>query len=279
MLSLHHLTALDLTAAQLVDVASELGCDAVCLFTHLAAHHAGRFPCIATEREAHEVAQRARDLGIAVCDLEVFGILPEFDLAALRPGLERGAILGATRATVHIRDPNERRAADHFARFCELAGSMSIIPGLEFTGFSVTRTIAAAAAVVRSSGAANAGVAVDALHVFRNGMSLADVAAHVPLITYAQLCDGTLVPAQADYYEEAVANRTVPGEGELPLEEFVRLLPPGVPIAVEVPMHRLRDSGVTALERARLAVNGARRVIGSASAKSRPNEASLLRSL
>jgi sugar phosphate isomerase/epimerase len=271
MLSLHHLTALDLTAAELVAAAAELQCDAVCLFTHLASHQAHRFPCISSEKEANEVANLARDLGVGVCDLEVFSIGEDFDLSSMRPGLERGAILGATRATVHIRDIDDHRASSHFAQFCELANTMAIMPAIEFTGFSVTKTIQSAAHILRTSGATHAGVVADALHLFRNGMALNDLAAHSSLVTYAQLCDGLLNPSEADYYSEAVSNRMVPGDGEFPLRDFVRLLPVDTPIAVEVPLHRLRDEGQSAFMRAKQAVTGARNVLRLARLEPLPN--------
>lgn len=267
LLSLHHLTALDVPATELVSLAASAGCDAVCLFTYLAGSYAGRFPCIDSMQEVKAVRSRLQETGITVCDLEVFGITPDFDAAAMRPGLERGAILGATRATVHIRDTEEQRAAANFAEFCAMAAQFGIIVGLEFTGFSATRTIDAAARMVAISGARNGGIAADILHVFRNGMSVEDVAIHSPMVTYAQICDGKLPANDQSYYEEAVADREIPGRGDFPLVDFIAALPDDIPIAVEVPLHRLRDTGVSAAERVKMAVQGAKRVISAASAE------------
>jgi len=175
----------------------------------------------------------------------------------MRAGLERGAILGAARATAHVHDAEEGRAIDHFAEFCELAAQYGITVGLEFTGFSAITNIHAAARVISGSGARNAGLAVDALHVFRNGMAVADVAAHASMISYAQICDGALAMPEGGYFNEAVEDREIPGSGEFPLAAFVAVLEHAVPISVEVPMHRLREAGVSARERARRAVTGA----------------------
>ena len=65
-----------------------------------------------------------------------------------------------------------------------------------------------------------------------------------------------------------IAAELLPGDGEFPLREFVNALPPGVPIGVEVPMQSLKDRGVGPMERARLAVEAARRVIAQARATS-----------
>jgi sugar phosphate isomerase/epimerase len=260
-LSLHHLTALDVGPAELVEFAAELGCDAVCLFTHVPARAAGKFPCIDTLRQARNVRSRLADTGLSVCNVEIFDLCADTRMAELLPGLERAAILGATRATVHIRDADECRASERLGEFCAAALPFDITVGLEFTGFSAVNTIAAAAQIVRGSGASNVGIAADALHIFRNGMSLQDVSQYAWLISYAQVCDGRLASPAAGYYEEALGNREIPGRGEFPLTDFIALLARGVPISAEVPLHRLRDSGIDARERCRLVVEAARRLI------------------
>lgn len=68
---------------------------------------------------------------------------------------------------------------------------------------------------------------------------------------------------------EAVSERILPGQGELPLREFVRALPREVPIGVEVPMQSLKQRGIGPLERARLAVEASRRIIAEACASDR----------
>jgi hypothetical protein len=73
------------------------------------------------------------------------------------------------------------------------------------------------------------------------------------------------MPADQQLHE-ALSERMLPGDGEFPLREFVRALPQGVPIGLEVPMQSLKDKGVGPLERARLAVEASRRVIAAAHA-------------
>jgi hypothetical protein len=57
---------------------------------------------------------------------------------------------------------------------------------------------------------------------------------------------------------EAVAERGIPGEGSFPLAAFLRCAPPGVTIEVEVPQTAARLAGVSALDRARRAVDATR---------------------
>jgi hypothetical protein len=50
----------------------------------------------------------------------------------------------------------------------------------------------------------------------------------------------------------------VPGSGAFPLPEFLQLVPPGVPVGLEVPQRALREGGVPARERTRRVVEATR---------------------
>jgi hypothetical protein len=70
-----------------------------------------------------------------------------------------------------------------------------------------------------------------------------------------QICDGPLTVAQEEMIGEAVGERGVPGEGAFPLPAFLACAPPGVTIDVEVPQRTAMMAGVSALDRARRAVD------------------------
>lgn len=61
----------------------------------------------------------------------------------------------------------------------------------------------------------------------------------------------------------AVKERLFPGEGAIDLIGLLRALPPGIPLALEIPMERLAQS-MGALERVRRAVAATRRVLADA---------------
>src|SRR5438067_872292 len=114
-LSLHHLVAPDISAAELVRIAAELGCRHVCLFTQ--DPNAGlSFPVVGDGELAdlHEVMESC---GVSAYGLAAFALTPELDVVAYRPALERGTRLGASRANVRILDADESRATDNFAAF------------------------------------------------------------------------------------------------------------------------------------------------------------------
>jgi hypothetical protein len=101
-------------------------------------------------------------------------------------------------------------------------------------------------------------VLVDALHVQRCGVRLADLAdlaaADPGLLTYVQLCDAPLA-APADPVHEARAARLLPGEGQLPLRGLLAALPDGIQVTVEAPPVDLGDGGPEAFAaKARIAL-------------------------
>lgn len=264
MLSLHHLTALDASPVALVDIAARLQCAHVSLFTWVPPHAAERFPLVrAADRPVLQAA--LRDSGVSVCNLEVFPLTADTRVADYTPALALGADLGARRATVHLHVADEAQAQDLLGEFCRLAHAHALHVGLEFTSFSVIRSFADARAVVRASQADNLGIAFDPLHFMRNGGDATELTSDaLRNVNYAQFCDGPL-QAPADRYLEAVTERGVPGSGVFPLRALASALPRDVVIDIEVPQDDARLSGVSALDRARRAVDGTRDVLASIS--------------
>lgn len=264
-LSLHQLCLTDVGPVELVEIAAATGYQHVCMFTELAGGFEGLFPAAREPATVREVVRRCRDTGIGVYNIEAFMLTPDVDVDAFRAGLDLGAQLGGRRATAIINDDDDARAADRFARLCELGAEYGLAIGLEFMPLTRVKTIAHAQRIVRAAGHANGSIALDPLHLVRSGGSPADVARLDPaLIGYVQICDGPLAGDADDYLAEAVHNRRVPGDGEFPLAAFVDALPAGVTLSVEVPLDRLRERGVSARERARLALAGTRRVLAGA---------------
>jgi sugar phosphate isomerase/epimerase len=257
LLSLHHLVATEISAAELVTVAADVGADRVCLFVQ-SMPGASDFPLVKPE-DVSEVGRVMQGTGVTACNLEYFGLAPDVDVGRFRPALEIGARLGATRATALAFDADMARLADHFSQFCALTPEYGIDASIEFMPLTPLASFAQAVTLVRR--AASGTIALDMIHMVRTGGLPSDLAALGPdLIGYVQLCDGPKL-ATADYRKEAVHNRMPPGEGEWPLAEFLKQIPPDVPLSVEVPMDRLRDRGVGALARARIAVDAARKLI------------------
>jgi len=103
---------------------------------------------------------------------------------------------------------------------------------------------------------------IDTMHLVRSGSSSAELAAIEPdRIGYAQLNDTTLQPRLDNYMEEAMFERMVPGEAELPLPAILSALPSDVVIEIEVPRRALALAGVSPIDRLRPCVEAARRLL------------------
>lgn len=184
-------------------------------------------------------------------------------LSWCRGALEAGASLGARFVVALILDAERRRAVDHFASLCEECGKLGMGVALEFFAYSAVQTIEEAHRLVMASKQDNAGILVDALHLYRSGGS-AEALKAIPSreILFAQICDAPAQPpSPAGLSYEGRHDRLDVGAGDLPLVDFARSLPGCVPMEVEVPCRRYTT--LTHRERAAIAGNAARRLLRS----------------
>ncbi|HEX4505637.1 MAG TPA: TIM barrel protein, partial [Alphaproteobacteria bacterium] len=211
-----------------------------------------------------ETRQRCRDLGIAIELIEGFLLTPETDVAGFRGSLESGAWLEARSVNIILRDPDLARLAHNLAAACELAGEYGIAAGTEWSRRTPLKSPAEAAAFLGAN-APGCKLQFDSLHLYRAGFSAADIAALDPrIVGRGQLSDGPAEMPVERQFEEALGGRMFPGDGTLPLDDFVRALPAGTVIGIEVPTTALKDQGVSAAERVARAVAGTRTVLAKA---------------
>lgn len=193
---------------------------------------------------------------------EGFLIMPGSAIADSHPTMEVMAELGAPVVNCVVIEQDRARAHDQFAEFAAMASAHGMRPAIEFMPLMWPATLDQAVAFVADSGAQGAGLVLDAMHVFRSGASAADVAALDPaLIAYVQLCDVPMPALDENYGMEARDNRLPPGEGNLPLAEFIAALPNDVVVGLEVPMASRVKAGVSADERLAGAVAAARHLL------------------
>jgi sugar phosphate isomerase/epimerase len=206
--------------------------------------------------------------------MEPIGLLPDFSFEANKIQLEIFAELGATRVNIAAIDDDQARMEDNLAAVCDLAQTMNVRPLIEFfacAGGSVP-SLASAMALIDTGKFRNLGLTIDTLHLARAGETPSDLAKVDPsLIGAAQISDGPLAhPGSDAYFYEALFERVIPGEGELPLVELLRIFPPDIPIKPEVPLRSLLESGVPPEECARRVVEGTRKVQRLADLATRP---------
>lgn len=268
-LGIHQITAMEASPVDLVSIASELGCDEVCVFTHLPKLQPGDapagdpgFPTVTPETKS-AMQLRLAETGVRVANIEFFSLTPWMDFDAYRQGLELGAELGARCAVTHVLDPDPQRALENLGRLGEMAGSFGLQLAIEFMAASPDcGSIGAAAELAQMVGRHNIGIAIDMLHLVRSGGTPDDIR-QVPaeLIRYAQVCDGAHNRVTADYMDEALTARMVPGQGCFPISEILAALPPTLPLDIEIPRLTEQQAGVVALDRVREAVIATRRLL------------------
>jgi sugar phosphate isomerase/epimerase len=260
LLSLHHLTALGLTPLALIDLAEQLGCSHVGLFTGLPPGIATEFPCV-TPDTLDAVAEKMAATGVALNNAEVFALRQEIDLSVYQPSIARAARLGARVVTTHVHEHNPQHAHYLLEAFADQVAERGMRVALEFTSFSACRSLLDALTLLERVDHPGLCLAVDALHFFRNQGQCEQLIQVPPSwIGYVQLCDG---PQQVpkDLYHEAVVQRQIPGEGEFPLVQMLKNLVATTLVDVEVPKP-LATEGVAAIAaHAGKAVTAARNIM------------------
>ena len=123
----------------------------------------------------------------------------------------------------------------------------------EFMPFDVNvRTLDAALEIVAGAGAANGGLAIDTWHMAKLGIAPDDLR-RIPLeyLSWVELSDGRRTDME-NLIDETVNHRRLPGEGELPLRDYVdvcREIGYAEPWGVEVLSDELRNNPIDVIFR------------------------------
>jgi sugar phosphate isomerase/epimerase len=128
-------------------------------------------------------------------------------------------------------------ATDSFARVCERAASHDLIVTLEYLPWSGIPDAATALRIVEGAGQPNGTLMFDSWHTFRGTTTETQLRA-IPGARFGsvQINDAPRQPA-GDIMRETTTARLLPGEGAIPLVDWIRLLDAlgsTAPIGVEV---------------------------------------------
>jgi sugar phosphate isomerase/epimerase len=155
-----------------------------------------------------------------------------------RPFLEMGAALGARYIVAGSTGPDPAGAAEKLHALSQMAGEFGIKVVIEFVRYSAVQTLQDAVALIRASGADNAGILLDTFHFDHAGNQPEDILAYpASLFPYIQLADtrGPRPQHVEEIIRQAREDRLNPGLGQIDLTGIVRNLTPGLPISLEVP--------------------------------------------
>ncbi len=239
MISVSHLTALDAEPEDFITAAAEAGFTGAGLRVLPPRHAPLQYPVAVDPPRCRALRARADDLGIAIFEAESFAMEADASLEHFMPGLEAGAVLGASVLVSGAVDPDEARLVDNYARLAEAAQGFGITMAIEFMPSRPMKTLGDSLRVLGKVDHPNARLLVDMLHLFRSGGTVEELSAVPPeKIAYIHICDAPLAhPGQKGLTPESREGRLYPGEGELPLEAVFSVLPPNIAVSLEAP-HR-----------------------------------------
>lgn len=261
IVSLAALTVLDAGPAGTIRAAAEAGFEAVGLRLN---------PLVPSDSVIVGDVQREREIlhllaetGLEVCEIGVFPIRPVLDVEKLVPVLAFSARIGARFIVCPVEDRDRARRSAIFAALCDAAHRFALTVLAEFNPYSAMPKLADALELIADAGRSNAALCIDALHLSRSGGAPSDLAAVPPrLMPLVHFCDAGRPDFSSppdELRRESRTARLLPGEGELPLDALLAVLPPDVVISVEAPS--ARDAHLPAAERARRALAATREVL------------------
>lgn len=234
-LSLAHLTVLDAAPPAFFDLAAQAGYQKVGIRIFPAVAGGVCYPL--SRPAVIEWRRRLADAGIGVHDVEFLSVAPQLRVDDYAATLALAAELGARRLSVSGDDTDFARLADNFGALCDLAAGVGLGVDLEFMRFRIVGTLPQALEIVTRAARPNGRLLIDMLHLYRSGGSAA-MLREIPaaLLGSVQLCDAPLKdPTDAGITDEARQGRLFPGEGELPLKDYMDALPADIPLSVEAP--------------------------------------------
>jgi len=236
--SLAHLTLLEQSPPELIDIAAAAGYEFVGL--RLIPFGLGgepRYELQSDPRLLRETRRALRDTGVRVLDMELARIHCGVDVKQYLPALLIGAELGARHVLTSVWSGDASFVRDQFAALCELAAPLRLTVDLEYVPFAQVRTLAEAAALVSSTAQANAGLCIDTLHFDRAKDPLRELA-RLPRewFHYAQICDGPAAWSAEEAHLRYVARegRLCLGEGGIDVRAILQAMPL-MPYSIELP--------------------------------------------
>ena len=249
--SLDQLTVLGVRPAELVDIAARAGYGAISPFIGAGKPMLPAVPLRAGDPDTIAMQRRMADTGVFINNADGFALFDDTSMEELRVAAHLMAQMGARGLVTLQFDSDAARGFDRFCQLNELAKEVGLPLVLEFTPLSRIASLNDALAYRARAGGDNIGILVDVFHLHRSGGTPADLLAmDRSLIKGAQLCDGPRKQTDEEYAEQALYERMIPGEGELPVKEFLKALPQETIFGVEVPLRSRERAGESRLERA-----------------------------
>jgi sugar phosphate isomerase/epimerase len=211
------------------------------------------------------------DRGVSISLGEGFMVSPGGDVRNHAHDMDVMIELGVKRINTVSMDPDLRRTFDEFGVLAEMAAERGLEMTTEFAPSLTVKNLDMAVAAARHVNRPDFRILIDTMHLMRGGHTAANLAAIDPaLIGYVHLSDNTLKQRGAVYRDDSI-DRMFPGDGELPLEEILAVIPRDVVVGLEVPMRSKIEAGVRPEVIARQGVDAARQMLAVVQGRRGPN--------
>ena len=213
---------------------------------------------------AREVRRQLDGTGVGALDMEPIFVTPDGDCGFEL--IDAAAAVGARNVLTVSRGLEPARFADRFGALCDHAAPAGITVVVEPTLLYSVATLAEAQHVVALAGRPNGAILADNLHLDRAGGNPIDALRRLDpaLLRYAQLCDGLARPTDTSrpgLFADARDDRRLLGEGDLPVRDYISVLPAGIPLSLEIRSRQLRKRYPDAAERAAAVYDNAARFL------------------
>lgn len=262
-LSLGYLTISEAGPAQIVEAAAAAGFFGTSLRIDADGPMGGPSRLIGNPSAIRETLCAIADTGVVLHDFEMIRIRAHLKPSDHEATLDTGARLGGRFIIVLGDDDDENRLTDNMAAVCELARDRGVRVVIEFMSWLGVSRALQAERIVKATGKSNAGIVVDPLHVIRGGGSMAELKSLDPAhLFFCQICDAHAQRPEGKeaLRHEAIWDRLHPGDGALPLADYLRNMPEDLPISVETPVVGL-DKKLSVKARAKLAFDSTRALL------------------
>jgi len=262
-IGIENLSGLGLDPVSLVHLAADLGCGHVSLNLSHPANRLSDRPdfCLREDATLRRATGKAlSDRGVRLSLMEGLVIQPG-GIADFTCDLDLAAELGARAVCAISLERDQPKAHADFRALAEQAAPLGIIVTTEVGAGSIRnwdRAVAAIEAVAHPAFR----LLIDTMHYFRLGATLTDLAEVEPgIVGHIQLCDVPMPAVIGSYMEEALYERRCPGDGDLPLREFLGLISPEVPVGLEIPIRSEAERGVSDHDRLGRCVSATRNLL------------------
>lgn len=238
-LTFGYLTLSECPQLEIIDVAKASG------FNSLGLRVEGRrtgddypFAVVGDPAKLRAVKERLAATGMRLSNVNGKYLEPHTTVDDIKGLVDAAAELGCPFILANGYDDDESRTTDNLAKMCELAqeaGGIRI--AIEFVPYQSINGLKMAYDMAKRTGMDNAGLVPDPLHLSRSGGSPADFAGlDLSRVFYAQVCDAPAKrPDTIDgCLNEARTGRMYPGEGGLPLFDYLDAMPGDCELEIEV---------------------------------------------